>query len=315
MFLHINLSKITMTQSAFTNADNIANWLNEDAKGLATRTVYMDSNIALTNGAGKLGDNGVKTIPNLYNAISDMDARIEKINTTHGPSTADAGLFVTSGDGEITMSPLTFSTDSMQNANSCIPAGSKGIDGLVFRISAPNIEFEVTGSEITVTGYFVNFTGETIPDTIQTVNGITLSKDETYALVPVEGSTITGADDGNTVADSLLCNLFKYDTTNNKYILAVSHMKVTSAMELKYTKKDDAISAEITVPSVKRYNLGAIIEAIQELNRRTMFMDTDMSFQSGVEYNDTHENTVPGALHTKTDDGLPAAVNGSVESA
>lgn len=303
-----------MTQSAFTN--NVAEWLNNnDAKSLADRTVYMDSNIALTNGAGKIGEVGVKSIPNLYEAIKNLDDRVESINTTHGPSTADAGLVITSGDGEITMSPMTFSTDNMKNANSGIPAGYKGIDGPVFRISAPNIEFEVTGSEITVTGYFVNFTGETIPDTIQTVSDVTLSKDETYALVPEEGSTITGAEKNGEVAIDTQCKLFKFDTDINKYTLAVSHMKVTSAMGLKYTEKDNAISAEITVLSVKRYKLGAIIEAIQELNRRTMFMDTDMSFANGISYGDVNNTNIPGANYEDLADGLPAAVNGSINSA
>ncbi len=59
------------------------------------RTVFMDSNIALTDGTAPIGsDAKVKTIPNLYQAISNMSTRIDDISVTHGASTADAGLFV-----------------------------------------------------------------------------------------------------------------------------------------------------------------------------------------------------------------------------
>ncbi len=278
---------------------------NTSVKTPAPRTVYMDSNIALTDGKNPLTSGDAKTIPNLFEAIYDMDTRIESINMSHGPSTADAGLYVTSGNSEIIMSPMTFNPNDKQNAESGILAGSKGKDGSVFRISAPNIEFEVNGTNNAVTGYFVKFTGASVLDTIQTVNGITLNTTDTYALVPVAGSTITDAAENKDVAIDTQCNLFKQDT-DNSYILVVSHMKVTTEMALKYTKKDDAISDEITIPSVMRYRLGAIIEAIQELNRRTMFMDTNMPFASGISYGDTTDD-ITNASHEAIVDGLPGA--------
>ena len=55
------------------------------------------------------------------------------------------------------------------------------------------------------------------------------------------------------------------------------------------------------------YNLQAIVEAIQELNRRTMFMDTDISFGAAMSFNDVAETDIPYATQEKTEDGLPAA--------
>lgn len=175
---------------------------------IATRTVYMDSNIALTDGSDPVGTGeNVNTIPNLYNAIQDIHTRIDTIDATHGPSTADAGLFVTSASGVITMSPTTFTDTDKQNATEGIAAGDTSTNsGAVFRISAPNIEFEVTSLNA----------------------------------------------DGTTTA--------------------------------------------------KLYKLGAIIEAIQELNRRTMFMDTAVPFTEG-------------AGHETVEDGLPAASNGHIKVA
>ena len=56
------------------------------------------------------------------------------------------------------------------------------------------------------------------------------------------------------------------------------------------------------------YNLGAIIEAIQELNRRTMFMDTNMSFAGAIHYGDVTTDVI-GAEHETAADGLPGASN------
>lgn len=55
------------------------------------------------------------------------------------------------------------------------------------------------------------------------------------------------------------------------------------------------------------YNLQAIVEAIQELNRRTMFMDTDISFGAAMSFNDVAETDIPCVSQEMTEDGLPAA--------
>ncbi len=59
------------------------------------------------------------------------------------------------------------------------------------------------------------------------------------------------------------------------------------------------------------YNLGAIIEAIQELNRRTAFIDSTMTFDEAKNHFDVNDgDSVTGASYQKIDDGLPAATNG-----
>ena len=55
------------------------------------------------------------------------------------------------------------------------------------------------------------------------------------------------------------------------------------------------------------YNLQAIVEAIQELNRRTLFMDTNISFGEAISFNDVAETDIQYASQEKTEDGLPAA--------
>ena len=321
-----------MTQLAFKSS-NPADWLKtDDAKTPAGRTVYIDANIALTNGNGPVGQGEAITIPNLYEAIHNMDERIEKIADTHGPSTADAGLFVTYNSSEviagsdtqqvITLSPSEFTDTARANATEGKAAG--GTDTHVFRISAPNIEFEVTNQNATAVGYFVKFiaqTGDAISTqlnalkTIDTVNGINIVTgegqtaavtDDTFVLIPVEGYTISNdISENNAVEENIHCRLFKQDSS--VYKLAVPHMVVTTDMSLEHVKYNDKLKDNITVPSVMRYRLGAIIEAIQELNRRTMFMDTNMSFQGAMSYNDYNADNVTDAQHTKFLDSLPAA--------
>ena len=67
----------------------------------------------------------------------------------------------------------------------------------------------------------------------------------------------------------------------------------------------------IPYPVKQPYSLRAIIEAIQELNRRTAFMDGSLGIFAA---NDMHDVKQPhdNALHESTTDGLPGLVNGSI---
>lgn len=58
-----------------------------DAHSTGTRTMYVNSNIALSDGSGFVGTEGVRTIPNLYQAITDISRMC---------SSADKGLYVSS---------------------------------------------------------------------------------------------------------------------------------------------------------------------------------------------------------------------------
>ena len=57
----------------------------------------------------------------------------------------------------------------------------------------------------------------------------------------------------------------------------------------------------------RTYNLGAMVEAIQELNRRTAWMDPDITFGESLNGTDIPENTAinPGARYHTTTDRLP----------
>jgi hypothetical protein len=70
----------------------------------------------------------------------------------------------------------------------------------------------------------------------------------------------------------------------------------------------------IPYPVKQPYSLRAIIEAIQELNRRTAFMDGSLGIFAA---NDMHDVKEPhdNALHESTTDGLPGLVNGSITGA
>lgn len=57
------------------------------------------------------------------------------------------------------------------------------------------------------------------------------------------------------------------------------------------------------------YTLGAIIEAIQELNRRTAFIDSTMTFSEAKLHFDVNSGNVPGASYQGLKDGLPAAAD------
>lgn len=69
--------------------------------------------------------------------------------------------------------------------------------------------------------------------------------------------------------------------------------------------------SSIPYPVKQPYSLRAIIEAIQELNRRTAFMDGSIGIFGANEMHDvkpSHDN----ALHESTMDGLPGLVNGNI---
>ncbi len=99
-------------------ADVYLTWCNAKAAG---RTVYMDSNIALTDGEASVGSGKAKTIPNLYKAIHDMDTRIDAIDKDFAISTADAGLYV---------KPLVNAASKKQYANFLRDSGESDTPGI-----------------------------------------------------------------------------------------------------------------------------------------------------------------------------------------
>lgn len=199
-----------------TQLDTYLNAMNAAINTSASRTVYMDSNIALTDGTAKLGDaTGPHVIPNLYEAIvglrdvsQEIDERVHSIEMGNENSTADKGLYVSHASNKFT-----------------ITAGNGFSEGI--------IDNKATDA---VTTAILNFTASSIEFTV------------------------------------------------------------------------DAMKEDGKTKESRTYNLAAIIEAIQELNRRTMFMDTDAPFLSGVHFADVNEDVViSAAMHARTPDHLPAA--------
>ena len=66
-------------------------------------------------------------------------------------------------------------------------------------------------------------------------------------------------------------------------------------------------TGNISAINYRKYNLGAMIEAIQELNRRTAWMETDMSLAESLKSIDNIEDntTNTGAFYNDTPDLLP----------
>lgn len=79
-------------------------------------------------------------------------------------------------------------------------------------------------------------------------------------------------------------------------------IKITDS-DIEFTIKPNSNTAEHT------YNLGAIIEAIQEFNRRTGYIDSTMSFADAKNHFDVNKDSIDGAYYGGEDDELPAATN------
>ena len=365
-------------------------WINKNitpSSEPAPRTVYMDSNIALTDGKAPVGTGGAKTIPNLYEAIHDMDTRIDSIAKTHATSTADAGLFVKhiSRDGD---SYQAFSKRANDGIEISVGNGlsSNGADRNAEELSATefadyNMHFKANEITFTVSNPN-NKIGEAYKiknvddvntkiktDGVQSICSMMIGVksaaavqgasadleqlgecigDITYYWVPMEDNTGTGyissSGSDNIVSQNahgkIFMNIAKPDgfdsaleTLSTSTTVAITQGNVTVGTVAKtldgiYDKNGTVVYAshavvthtdglavgekknDLSVTSTMTYNLGAIIEAIQELNRRTMFMDTDMSFNGAMSYGDYQADKVGDVIHYgHILDGLPAATD------
>ena len=162
-----------------------------------------------------------------------------------------------------------------------------------------------------------------IPNLYEAIVGLhTISNEIDERVHSIEmGNENSTADKGLFVAHSdnkftiTAGNGFDANVFDNKATAALSTATLNftaSAIEFTVDAKDD-----VGAPTTRTYNLAAIIEAIQELNRRTMFMDTDAPFLSGVYFaDDTTDTLVSAAIHQGTQDYLPGArVQAAVNSA
>ena len=125
---------------------------------------------------------------------------------------------------------------------------------------------------------------------------------------------VTKSDDNKLV--TLYPGKFEETTNNTVKDETVEKIQITSSNgptsivisnnDIQFTIKPNSDADSRT------YNLGAIIEAIQELNRRTAYIDSTMKFTDAKDHFDVNEieSGVTGAEYETKDDGLPAATDG-----
>lgn len=245
-------------------------WDYEDdkSKGLAhlpaPNTLFINSNIALTDGTNK-AINETKTIPNLYDAIDGMGKRIKSLEEGNidDPSTADRTLLVTPSD-------YVQCKDSLQRPTVLtVRPGTNGIDNA--SPNAAEVDSHIKSLRIS------NVKG----DSVVSVNGdnqggntgVNIKSGNSYINVNHNGIVING------------------DT-----IVHVKGVTQRSGGE----------------PSDGFVSLQAIVEAIQELHRRTAFIDSSLGFKEALKYHDTIEGTIEGVYENETADKLPAATDSFV---
>ena len=370
----------TVTNTSKTNFQGkSANWLNEDAKTSADRTVYMDSNIALTDGDAPAGSGDVETIPNLFKAIKGIDARIkehthdnyllkteatfdktgtiDEATTTIGGAINDLndaiGTLTTAVDtlenniGEVTtisvtgygsenknvvgaINQLNTNIDAIKdkdissveaymyatadNTTHVLYPGTNGNPGSAhadgpatgknLRLKANDIEFEIPAPSLT--GYKVESATTTSPNAIDAVTGeyVTIAKD--YYWIPIETASAAMSNEVPVGSCGKVIDISETGGVISSHCRLIDIIAIDTTATKSFTP-DGKESANTTIV----YNLGAIIEAIQELNRRTMFMDTNMSFAGAIHYGDVIAD-INGASHETLADGLPGASNANL---
>ena len=333
-----------------TNGDNLKAFLEYADKTIdtiATRTVYMDSNIALTDGS-KLARDGARVIPNLYEAIDGLrlgeeilaeqtkalSSQLDLISGSHGPSTADGGIFIdvlrtnaTSQEDAMAYAQLQHVGDNhvirlrpaslskINDADFNIKSGNaqNGCDTFGFNIEADEISFTVTNRNADIDeAYEINVANIT-PENFNmdiTTKGAKLTQQsgtKIYYWVPMEDCTVTNTpDDSGPTTYSLKKN------DHGKILIKLGDITAVYASHAVVIVTFVPLSAKVNslkVASKMTYNLGAIIEAIQELNRRTMFMDIDMSFNGAMSYGDYVSDIVTAGAYGHVLDGLPGATD------
>ena len=365
--MHINLSKIIMTnqekEGLFETRVNEGLYASNENSKAATRTVYMDSNIALTDGSAPVGSGAAKTIPNLYNAIDSINSRITThdhdgtyLKQTEAVFTSDTGAIkdatsigsavdmlntavgtLNDNVGDVTSINVTdyneenknlvgainrlntnidaikdkeisnveaYMYATVDNAGTCVLSpgangelGTKHTDApdteKNLRLKAKDIEFEIPAP--TLKGYKITADGSAVD--ANTGNSVTIS--EGHYWIPIETAV------GETVASPVPSGSCGKVIGNGTIV--TNHCRLSADLQI------DTDETQQFTPDGKSgenativYNLGAIIEAIQELNRRTMFMDTNMSFSGAIHYSDVTAD-VNGAEHETIPDGLPGA--------
>lgn len=117
--------------------------------------------------------------------------------------------------------------------------------------------------------------------------------DKSVTISPGKSDETTGA----TIPDTSINNM-QITSGNSETSIVISNK------DIQFTINPNSDTNSHT------YTLGAIIEAIQELNRRTAFIDSTMTFADAKNHFDVNSDTVDGAFYQGLDDELPAATDG-----
>ena len=191
-----------------------------------------------------------------------------------------------------------------------------GCNTFGFNIEADEISFTVTNRNIRVEEAYVidhrNITAENFDDVSVTEKATQLltgndATDKAYYWVPLEDAEViaTGTAPNQTYSLTKGVHGKIFINVGGNKCVYISHTVVkANSVEL-----DSKLNGGFEVTDKMTYNLGAIIEAIQELNRRTMFMDIDMSFNGAMSYGDYVSGNVKSGAYGKVLDGLPGATD------
>ena len=274
------------------------------------RTVYMDSNIALTDGRNRAKD-GARVIPNLFDTIEGLKLgeeilarKVEQFQSEHRPSTADGGLFVDFLTAESEENKALQHADSTKDIFRLSPAKIDTGAGITDRTAkeanhavglnfdADEISFTVTNRNKTIEAWSISEfvrANYDIPDDVMKLDDI---DNFIFYWVPLDSEHKPS--DG--VIPEGAAGKIMFGKANSPVTEYVSQTTVEKEGGVAYTAGSDKETVTIRVTERITYNIGAIVEAIQELNRRTMFMDTDMSFNSTLCYADYVSDCVNGAV-------------------
>ncbi len=249
-----------------------------DTKHLpAANTVFINANIALTDGTTRDLNSETKqprTIPNLYDALTALATKISNISTT----IEKQGGYSTADKRLLVTKPDNENTILIQPGKDTTPADGQEI------ANAPDDSIDTMRI---MSGRSNSYIDIYTPSGASTNSKIKIISPETTVS---EKATIGGKLIGN----------------GGAYITAGANKA-----SIDITDKDITFTIN-TNGSNHIYKLGAIIEAIQELNRRTSFIDSTMLFTDAINHFDV--NTISGGVtdadYEETEDGLPAATDG-----
>lgn len=280
------------------NAKDFVTKLERSMSIASPRTVYMDSNIALTDGKRKVAEEGANVIPNLYETVIGLrrgdeihDRRITEVEGKVGElsqlkagiasdnlvsainsvkqaadgyiSTADKHIFAIREDDRVMICPGSSTDDNISDTiHDARSEHDQPINTL--RLSAKDVEFEVAAP--VTNAYIIN---EFVDNRFiyDPADAKAIHSPSAYLWAPMESSD----EDIGTIGE----HGHIYVKEEDGYHLYIPHAVI-----------QENISVEKEAVDVNRgktlvYNVASIIEAIQELNRRTMFIDTNNTFQYG----------------------------------